>query len=165
MGRSKQPPTKMKESDEDRSDESDENKFKDDMDDQHPDMKIAASTSPPSKPDPKTPIRTSQVKTRSSKTTNQPITHNIEIQQDWDEHTETQDVVFKVATGNKNRIVKQTEILPAGKPASINDYDICMHVYSREDEMGSRFVPTLYKTGFIDNRRLSKGMVPFRQYK
>jgi hypothetical protein len=166
MARSKQPPTKMKESDDDRSDDSKENEFENDMDEQHPDTNNTASTPSPSKPDPTTPtkIRTLQVTTRSSKTINQPITHNQELQQDWAEHTETQDVVIKVATGNKHRIVKQTEILPEGKQTSTNDYDICMHVYSRENKMGICFVPTLYKTDFIDKRRLSKGMVPFRRY-
>jgi hypothetical protein len=171
MARSKQTPTKMKESDEDRSDEdrSDGSKktgLRIDMDEQHPDTKKSASTPSPSKLNktPPTRIQTSQIKTRSSKTINLPMTHNQEIQQDWAERTETQDVVFKIATGDKHRRVKQTVILPVGKPASINDYDICMHVYSRENEMGIRFVRTLYKKGFIFNRRLSKGMVPFRQY-
>jgi hypothetical protein len=135
MARNNQSSTKRKDLDDDQSDDNEENEFMDDMNDKHPEMKNSASTPTPSKPDPTTPtkIRTSQRKTRSSKTINQPMTHNQEIQQDWAEHTETQDVVFKIATGNKHRILKQTDILPAGKPASINDYDICMHVYSREN--------------------------------
>jgi hypothetical protein len=85
----KQSPTKMKESDDDRSDDSEENEFENDMDKQHSVTKKAAGTPSPSKPNKTSPtkIRTSQVTTRSSKTINQPITHNQELQQECAEHT------------------------------------------------------------------------------
>jgi hypothetical protein len=64
----------MKESNEDLSDGSAENKFENDRDKRHSITNIAAGTPSPSNPDPASPTKTrmSQVKTRSGKTSNQP---------------------------------------------------------------------------------------------
>jgi hypothetical protein len=59
--------------------------------------------------------------------------------------------VSLVAVGNEHRYKGQTDMIPPDKKPIVEKMTACMHVFSRIEASGKVYVPSLFRTGVIEN--------------
>jgi hypothetical protein len=76
----------------------------------------------------------------------------------------TKQLMELTATDNLHRWCQQTEIISRLKMSELSEQASCMHIFSQNSFESNIEVPSLYTTGFVQNKLDTDGKIQFRQF-